>query len=60
MVRNTMMIEDYEEQKRLLIDIIIDYLDMLIINITKMLLLLFMFIVFIITNAFIRNYYIYI
>lgn len=60
MVRNTMIIEDYEEQKRLLIDIIIDYLDMLIINITKMLLLLFMFMVFIITNAFIRNYYIYI
>lgn len=58
MVHNTMMIEDYEEQKRILIDIIIDYLDMLIINITKMLLLLFMFIVFIITNAFIRNYYI--
>jgi len=60
MVRNTMMIEDYEEQKELVINIIIDYLDMLIINITKMLLLLFMFIVFIITNAFIRNYYIYI
>lgn len=60
MVRNTMMIEDYDEQKILLIDIIIDYLDMLIINITKMLLLLLMFMVFIITNAFIRNYYIYI
>ena len=60
MVRNTMMIEDYDEQKILLIDIIIDYLDMLIINITKMLLLLFMFMAFIITNAFIRNYYIYI
>lgn len=60
MVRNTMMIEDYENQRELVINIIIDILDTLLINITKILLLLFMFIAFIITNAFIRNYYIYI
>jgi hypothetical protein len=60
MVRNTMMIEDYENPRELVINIIIDILDMLIINITKIILLLFMFIAFIITNAFIRNYYIYI
>lgn len=60
MVRNTMMIEDYENPRELVIDIIIDILDILIINITKIILLLFMFMAFIITNAFIRNYYIYI
>lgn len=60
MVRNTMMIENYENQRELVINIIIDILDTLLINITKILLLLFMFITFIITNAFIRNYYIYI
>lgn len=60
MVRNTMMIEDYENQRELVINIIIDILDTLLINITKILLLLFMFMAFIITNAFIRNYYIYI
>ena len=60
MVRNTMMIEDYENQRELVINIIIDILDTLLINIIKILLLLFMFMAFIITNAFIRNYYIYI
>jgi hypothetical protein len=60
MVRNTMMIEDYENPRELVINIIIDILDMLIINITKIILLLFAFMTFIITNAFIRNYYIYI
>jgi hypothetical protein len=60
MVRNTMMIEDYENQRELVINIIIDILDTLLINITKILLLLFMFMAFIITNAYIRNYYIYI
>ena len=60
MVRNTMMIEDYENQRELVINIIIDILDTLLINITKILLLLFMFMAFIITNVFIRNYYIYI
>jgi hypothetical protein len=60
MVRNTIIIEDYENQKELVIYVIIDILDRLIINITKILLLLFMFMAFIITNAFIRNYYIYI
>jgi len=60
MVHNTMIIEEYENQKELVIYVIIDILDRLIINITKILLLLFMFMAFIITNAFIRNYYIYI
>jgi hypothetical protein len=60
MVRNTIIIEEYENQKELVIYVIIDILDRLIINITKILLLLFMFMAFIITNAFIRNYYIYI
>lgn len=60
MVLNTIIIEDYENQKELVIYVIIDILDRLIINITKILLLLFMFMAFIITNAFIRNYYIYI
>lgn len=60
MVHNTIIIEDYENQKELVIYVIIDILDRLIINITKILLLLFMFMAFIITNAFIRNYYIYI
>jgi hypothetical protein len=55
-----MIIEEYENQKELVIYVIIDILDRLIINITKILLLLFMFMAFIITNAFIRNYYIYI
>ena len=54
------MIEDYENQRELVINIIIDILDTLLINITKILLLLFMFMAFIITNAYIRNYYIYI
>ena len=56
MVRNTMMIEYYNNPRELIIDI----LDTLIINITYILLLLFIFMAFIITNAFIRNYYIYI
>jgi hypothetical protein len=60
MVRNTIMIENYENQREIFINIIIDILDTMIINITKIILLLFMFIAFIITNAFIRNYYIYI
>jgi len=60
MVRNTIIIEDYENQRELVINIIIDILDRLIINITKIILLLFTFMAFIITNAFIRNYYIYI
>jgi len=60
MVRNTMMIKDYENRRELVINIIIDILDTLIINITYILLLLFIFMAFIITNAFIRNYYIYI
>jgi len=56
MVRNTMMIEYYKNPRELIIDI----LDTLIINITYILLLLFIFMAFIITNAYIRNYYIYI
>jgi hypothetical protein len=60
MVHNTIMIENYENQREIFINIIIDILDTMIINITKIILLLFMFIAFIITNAFIRNYYIYI
>lgn len=54
------MVQDYENQRELVINIIIDILDTMIINITKIILLLFMFMTFIITNAFIRNYYIYI
>lgn len=60
MVNNTIMVQDYENQRELVINIIIDILDTMIINITKIILLLFMFMTFIITNAFIRNYYIYI
>ena len=60
MVRNTIMIENYENQREIFINIIIDILDTMIINITKIILLLFTFMAFIITNAFIRNYYIYI
>lgn len=59
MVRNT-MIEERENPRELVINIIIDILDTVIINIINLLLLLFMFMTFIITNAFIRNYYIYI
>ena len=48
MVRNTMMIEYYKNPRELIIDI----LDTLIINITYILLLLFIFMAFIITNAY--------
>ena len=51
MVHNTIMIENYENQREIFINIIIDILDTMIINITKIILLLFMFIAFIITNA---------
>ena len=60
MVRNTMMIEDYENPRELVIYKIINILDTIIIYIINLLLLLFMFMVFIITNAYIRNYYIFI
>jgi hypothetical protein len=60
MASNIIILDNYENPRELVIHIIIDFLDTLIINISKMLLLIFMFITFIITNAYIRNYYIYI
>ncbi len=60
MTGNIIILDNYENPRELVIHIIIDFLDTLIINISKMLLLIFMFITFIITNAYIRNYYIYI
>jgi len=58
MVHNTKNKEKYENQREIVINIIIDILDTFIINITKLLLLILMFMTFIITNAFIRIYFI--
>lgn len=59
MMRNSIVDDIIHCEDNIISNLIIDYLDALIVNITQLLLLILLFALFIIINAFIRIHYSY-
>ena len=59
MMRNSIVNDIIHYEDNIISNLIIDYLDTLIVNITQLLLLILLFALFIIINAFVRINYTY-
>ena len=59
MMRNSIVDDIIHCEDNIISNLIIDYLDALIVNITQLLLLILLFALFIIINAFVRVHYTY-
>ena len=59
MMRNRKVDDIIHYEGNIISNLIIDYLDALIVNITQLLMLILLFVLFIIINAFIRIHYTY-
>ena len=59
MMRNSIVNDIIHYEDNIISNLIIDYLDTLIVNITQLLLLILLFALFIIINAFVRIHYTY-
>lgn len=59
MMRNSIVDDIIHCEDNIISNLIIDYLDALIVNITQLLLLILLFALFILINAFVRIHYTY-
>jgi hypothetical protein len=59
MMRNSIVDDIIHYEDNIISNLIIDYLDALIVNITQLLLLILLFALFILINAFVRIHYTY-
>lgn len=59
MMRNSIVNDIIHYEDNIISNLIIDYLDALIVNITQLLMLILLFALFIIINAFVRIHYTY-
>ena len=59
MMRNSIVNDIIHYEDNIISNLIIDYLDALIVNITQLLLLILLFALFILINAFVRIHYTY-